>query len=519
MGSPIGPHRRFCPLEWGHLPGFRTPCVRLAYAQIAQAMESLRWGGPTEVRLSDAKPWSEQPLQWSVTPHVAGLRALVALPQSLRHAWQQVKHLATGGAWADLPEPEPTSMEWYETLDAQWGRGRRRAMRDQDQALVNQWRAEGWLLGEVHVHAAGPQRSFDTGCVWIGSRPQQVHDIMLNIRPGGDLPNLAKASDVPTAETEVPVFNQWLTLAHEAAHTVFVGELFPFQPSPDALRRLGVPRPEVNRQVRTWNVDLFSLGSLGPFYRQLDEAFADVYGAMMVLTSTHFHPQVIQEVQLRQRLRAAAVDTPAPSWTKETSFDEYEVTAPALQRLLDTQAEWAPLSPAEQRRHALTLISDAWLAVAAQHTQEEPGWTTRLDWSLSDHPTFHQRMLSAFCEGPGAPEAMLAQCAPLADTVGHRLWTKWLIMWRREDRETPFETDRQTWSLARLDQEGDKRREELHAFVDPWMDRWEGTKKGRTARDAWRATAQALEASVKRGYAPPSVTEPTSPERRRRRRP
>lgn len=464
--------------------------MRLNYAQIAQATAALRWGGPAEIHWSDAEPWPEVSLRKNSRTHLPGVGLLVELPQALGHLWDQAKHLLTGGRWDDRPEYDPGVLEWYERLDSRWQRRRREAVRDQDQALVNLWRAEGWLLGEVRVHLAGPLRA-GCGCVWVGSRPDQVHDVMLNIRPNGDLPHL---TETPYAIETVPLLNQWLTLAHEAAHTVFAGERFPFQPSAEALSRLGVAAD----QVHDWNVKLFSMGALGPFCGQLDEAFADVYGAMMVLASTDFHPQAIREVELRQQLREAAIQQPLPRWSASAEFDQYEVTAPALQRLLKRRADWAKRSPDEQRQHALRLVSDAWLSVAARHTQDEPNWVNDMDWSLSAHPVFHEQMLRAFIEGPEGPEATLAHYADMAETVGHQLWSKWLKMWRRSDQAATLdlcapETNR---SLREVDGRYDSRRTAIHEFVDPWMDRWLQVKKGQRAQEAWRASAQTLKSAL-----------------------
>ena len=487
--------------------------MRLNYAQIAQATAALRWGGPAEIRWSDAEPWPEVSLRKNARTHLPGVGLLVELPQALGHLWNQAKHLLTGGRWDDRPEYDPGVIEWYERMDSRWQRRRREAVRDQDQALVNLWRAEGWLLGEVRVHLAGPLRA-SCGCVWIGSRPDQVHDVMLNIRPSGDLPHL---TENPYDIATVPLLNQWLTLAHEAAHTVFAGECFPFQPSPEALNRLGVMPERAAAQVHDWNVKLFSMGALGSFCRQLDEAFADVYGAMMVLASTDFHPQAIREVELRQQLREADIQQPLPRWSASAEFDLYEVTSPALQRLLETRTVWAKGTPDEQRQHALRLVSDAWLSVAARHTQVESDWVNEMDWSLSTHTVFHEQMLRAFDEGPAGPEAALAYYADMSETIGHQLWTKWLKMWRRSDQAATLDMPEAGAhrSLREIDGRDNPRRSTIQEFVDPWMDRWLLVKKGQRAKEAWRASAQALKSALV-GYQAHFSSPPLSPPKVRR---
>jgi hypothetical protein len=498
--------------------------MRLDYPQIAQAMDDLRsagilsrWRARRQGRLTQQAVWRGE------STHRMGLLALASLPQTLNAMGEQLVDFKRTRRWhSPVLAPSEETLDLYEKMDALIAQPRRQAVRDQNQALVERWCADGWLQGSFQVQATSPSRSEHHGLVKIGSLAHRQHHMMLNIRPSGDLPRLS-LSLAQALQRSTPVFQQWLTVAHEAAHTEMVDFSHPFQPSTSALQKLGVSPEEAPERVAHWNRTLFSLGALGPFFRQFEEAFADTYGAMMVLRATQFDPHAWVEVNRRRLEREHArqkvvQEDSKGTWKSKWSFDDYEITAPALKRLMETRDSWATLSPQACRAHALEIVSDAWLNVAALHCQQEPDWASKMDWSTLDKaPTLYRQLLAAFTEEPTAVNALLDHHRPLLEgTVGHLLSTKWGGMWQRAhpDGAPPLSAED---ALADPARQRDARLEAAHEFLGRWWERWQITHKGREACKVWKETLENLSQAVAVGYAPttPAVTAQSNASRRR----
>lgn len=147
--------------------------------------------------------------------------------------------------------------------------------------------------------------------------------------------------------------NKWLILLHEASHNEFYTSLDIFTP-PNHFSE------EEVRWINDWGMNrLFcSRSSL-----MLSEAFADCYGALMLLEGFEHAPESLRAVESLLDLRRQEEQGPQPTTT-------YCLCASALQKLLDARSEWKGRSPSELKILARQWSSTALMEVglgAAEH--------------------------------------------------------------------------------------------------------------------------------------------------------
>lgn len=413
--------------------------MRLSYEAIAQAMAELHTGpGLVESRVASGTPGlPRQPL--ALAPPGESNRQRVA--------WHWIQAVLHAGNLLGFPVQglDRRARQWWNRWDGQEGKATRLAQVAQGQHLLDQWRADGWLHNGFRLRSADAHWTGGVGAVLKSTQMDAERQVWLNIRPHGDIPISAMPSLLKHGnlgflqETSTPVFRQWLVLAHEAAHTVGIHLEAPFSPSP-AVREAwhADPRVQANK-LEELNRNLFGMGARGWFHEQFDEAFADVYGAMMVLRSADFHPQAVAEVHLMKKVRQADQNwfsRNGGDWTQSRAISAYETTAPALHLLLERQEEWRTLPPAALQQVASEIVSDAWLQTAAHRST--PLLAERLaDQPYAKLPPLFFTVVESFSLGTEGLRQWSADRWPrLAGTVGLRL-AEQIIKKLREVTENP----------------------------------------------------------------------------------
>jgi hypothetical protein len=312
---------------------------------------------------------------------------------------------------------------------------RRRAVAAQGQHLVDRWKEEGWVTGQVHVSLGG---AFVSGAsaIQYGPHREGHHDLRLNVRANGNVPNLGVGESLMITSPH----RLWLTLGHEAAHAEFMGEAAPFRPSSTVRQATGLTPSDAEQQIQAINTHLFGPASTGDFGAQLNEAFADVYGAMMTLRSAFWSPAAVFQVKQLSAVRKGNHDYHRFKYGpwRNGQLDLYQITGPALDKLLDEPTIWHDFSPSQMKQRALELVSDAWLEVAHQEYQHNPSLLNAMRATWDMKPWFPKKMvrIAKFEE----PETWLDRWRPmLANTLGFRLAEQGLAHWRQtEEGQRPF---------------------------------------------------------------------------------
>lgn len=279
--------------------------------------------------------------------------------------------------------PQKIDLDAFDHLDWRDGR-RRRRMLDLGRQTLEAWAQDGWVPPGLKASIHGAVRG-DVAAVKVDEQ-----HIRLNIRPGGHLPAL----DPSEVWVDAP-FRFWHVLAHEAAHVAFdqVGQ--PFQPSNRT--------PQDQALLVDLNTHVFGRGATPHIYHQLNEGFADTYGAMIALHSAGYsasaQAQLMRFIDVREEdARRNAREIPVP-W-KGGMLDSYELTAPALKRMWLERETWMNQSPEQMHQRALEIVSDTWIETARRHVarqevEDEPQ-RRRYAAGLSAEPvpTREQRILA-----------------------------------------------------------------------------------------------------------------------------
>lgn len=277
------------------------------------------------------------------------------------------------------PRP-PTHARSTDMAGDNWDAGqRKRPVLDALQALANAWQADGYSDGPLALAPISAQHSSSVSTYTQGT----THWVGIGL---DDEARLSYLRDAPSLGNKVrdgtPVFLQAMVLAHEIGHTVIEDH----------------PAPLVEVANHTWgagmvadlNDHLFGQGAISPHRQWFQEAFADVYGSMMVLQSFQFHPQAVAEVHLIADVRAAGHDLAQ----SQTGVDSYH-TAPALHRLLAQRHAWEHLPAIQLRDYARKVVSQMWWEQALTMTSSPLP-------VLPASPTpanYHVRMINALLQG------------------------------------------------------------------------------------------------------------------------
>lgn len=466
--------------------------MRLSYEQIAQAMAELHVGdGLVETRTSfHAGEFPMQPL---------GLASAPVRPAKLttRHWIHAVLNTVSlfGVRTDDLTKKVNV---WWDQWEAKENQAGRQAQIDQGQRLLGQWHKEGFLDDPIHLHPGGTIRANGVASVLRSTKTETPRHVIMNVRPQGDIssslnPRIERMiRNTHEVQISTPVFRQWLALAHESAHTVSHVLSEPFSPSHTVRVAMGGEPEELATQIKNLNRDLFGPGANGWFYGQFDEAFADVYGAMILLRTTDFHPQAMNEVVLSQTIRKANHDwlvrQECSGW-KENGYPQiYEVTAPAIELLLSRRAEWENLPPEKIRDVASEVVSDAWLQVAAGQNRIPAMLSMSTLLTRRTCPPLLFSFYEAAKNGQESMEAWTIDPWPkLAGTAGHQLGDRLTQSLYQALRGPPT---RETIQLALVLNEStpaldpfermDQVARALHPFVTKEIEAWKNSPDGKT---------------------------------------
>jgi hypothetical protein len=366
--------------------------------------------------------------------------------------WRDAQVLGLGAVWGHLRRPAVAAMEQLDSWG--WNRTQTRQLA-LTQALYEAWAKEGYLpqapraqltpsstaLGAMAVRTAG-----------MGlDQASPPHTVVMNIRPHGQVVTVVHEPMAADDSTHVdpnrgittPVFRLWLMLGHEAGHTLFEGETQPFRPSATSLTSLGLAmfnpalHPNLTAEQRTQKVTqglahinrhVLGPGAYGPFATQLEEAFCDVFGIMLLLRTTNFHPQAQAEVHLHRAVRAANTAYHRQvhgDWQSESGIYLYD-TATAVDLALARQDQWAALPPQALRQQALTITSEAWLLRAHEAMNTSSTLRSHLEALPLDPdrwPSTVYGLCAALEQGVSRSQALWQQGLPaLQATPGHQAW-------------------------------------------------------------------------------------------------
>lgn len=440
--------------------------MRLTYQQIAHEMADLQTGGRFQIRAKSVAPvkphhqgflgpshsalsFPSQPAKKAPTARPVWFNLLSGLHQDAASLVLWVIHPFHG-----TPEQnEAQAARVKRHINQRWdrvtlwsGRASRQTQVGLGQRLLDRWFADGWLEAPIRLHLAGPNEAGDVALVQRSFSAAEPHRAFVNLQAAGHLP-MGRAGQALEGES-TPVFHQWQVLAHEAAHTFFGTLTEPFQPRTcrpliaqaagqilDSIQNSPSSGKEgVNAVVAGLNQHLLGPGAFNVFHQLLDETFADVYGAMMFLRTTHFHGQAVDEVKLNISMRASdhqffcrsTIAKDGWEWRCPQDVDIYD-TANALQSMLAARAEWEALSPAAARGWALSLASDAFLALCVEKVAGGPLMTKGIETEddMWDHESENSaRITTAFVQG-----SQVEVWAGMADSFTHSPWFHpWAIM-------------------------------------------------------------------------------------------
>jgi len=296
----------------------------------------------------------------------AGLRTSLRAPYSATQRLLQSPVL-----WLDIQAPQgrmPAGLaalleRWNPHLSRVGWRALRAPLLTQDRATLQAVADEGWLshAPQLWLSDADAAEAADTD---ILPGLQARTTIVAAVDPTEALYQIH-----PWAQGADPVMIRWLVLLHEAGHTER-GQLA--QP-------IGLPGWSDEASV-AFNALVWENGDLmAPVRDRFDEAFADAFGARVLLQMAHNAPAARSAVAYLAEFRDAETARRAQHQVV-TSFDDGHGDGGPLRALL---AEAFTVQTPDQVRHAAQQAAGeavlAWLQV-------QPGTATLLTWTRSTNP-------------------------------------------------------------------------------------------------------------------------------------
>lgn len=298
-------------------------------------------------------------------------------------------------------------------------------------SLIESWRQAGWFSQPVNVHLSDPDDALSYAEVHAHTKIDRAepHVMFVSLNDQAQTPAFLGDTSSPLGRClSTPIFRHALLVGHEVAHTAYQDVWKPFQPTAlvPLLGKLGPDRH--TSLLRDMHDDILGPCATNLFDPLLEESFADVYGAMMVVRSAQGHPQAWAEVdlwiQVRQSnhvgfLQAVSPDRDVMAWDSPEAVFKYD-TARALQLMKQRQMEWMTCPPAQMRDLALGVISDAWLIQAAERITGEAHLHQLLN---TGHNRFANRLNVAAGEGRWR-EFLLETTPALSHHPVHQAWCR-----------------------------------------------------------------------------------------------
>jgi hypothetical protein len=292
--------------------------------------------------------------------------------------------------------------------------------------LLAQWQAAGAFDHPIEVHLSNPEFPLSFAEVHAhtevdGRRP---HQLFVHLNEQGEIHSFLRDATAELAKSSsTPLFRYALMMAHEAGHTAYRNIWSPFQPSENftaLTTEKNVGRVKGHDLIQAIEDTILGPCATNPFDPQLEETFADVYGALLVLRTSEGNEQAWAEVRLWTAVREANhawflnnAHSPAPviAWSDPAAVFTYD-TAPALRLMMERSEQWARLPLSALPELALNLVSDAWLIQLRQQLTVDP---YVLEPLLNvGHNRFANRLNVAATEG-----RLLAFLAETAPALGH----------------------------------------------------------------------------------------------------
>lgn len=209
--------------------------------------------------------------------------------------------------------------------------------------------------------------------MFYGGLPGKVR---LQSHPDGSAVAFKNVSDA--------TLSRWLVLLHEVAHQELELETEPFRPTQGS-----VPT-EVVQALSQWVLGQSGMASHAQ--RTLSECFADAYAAMLLLSNLEGPAQAAAERQIhalhehRTKDGKVSHELYVELVTEEgrvlQPLDEHN-TAPALERMWETRAQWQGLPPAALKAFALKVASDGWVQAMGEEFQSPQGFPLGMAYRLS----------------------------------------------------------------------------------------------------------------------------------------
>jgi hypothetical protein len=177
--------------------------------------------------------------------------------------------------------------------------------------------------------------------------------VMLKSSRQGDV--LEMAVENPKNQNDVKrSLARWSTLLHEVAHCEFAQIAEPFQPSRGQLDQKTV------EALNRWTMGRV-VGDNKLYRTLLNESFADVYSAMLLVEATQGSDEGMAVV--KQVIHKRTVDQAhnEKSWLNGEWMLGVHNTTQALERMMEDMPNWRGLGPIDLRQRALAIASDGFM--------------------------------------------------------------------------------------------------------------------------------------------------------------